>query len=123
MGGLAAIQVSVRVGPMMATTLSDSVNFFTMSAALPRSERAGIVVESATHGIPARAARAIYEEVEAATLGGWRDAAAHAGVPAKIAGIWEKEMMKQTKLLRDDAHRLATANKARPPGRKRSPND
>ena len=41
--------------------------------------------------IPARAAREIYEEVEAATLGGWRDSAAYAGVPDKISGIWEKE--------------------------------
>ena len=72
-------------------------------------------------GIPARAARSIYEEVEAATLGGWRAAAAYAGVPKKIARIWEKEMVQQTRLLREDAHRRATQKKTRPAGRKRSP--
>jgi serine/threonine-protein kinase HipA len=74
-------------------------------------------------GIPAHAARSIYDEVEAATFGGWRDAAAYAGVPTEIAGIWEKEMMQQTKLLREDAHRLVAPKKARPAGRKRSPHN
>jgi serine/threonine-protein kinase HipA len=71
-------------------------------------------------GIPAQAARSIYDEVETATLGGWRDVAAYAGVPTAIAGIWEREMMQQTKLLREDAHRLVAPKKARPAGRKRS---
>lgn len=71
-------------------------------------------------GIHAPAARSIYEEVEAATLGGWGDAVAYAGVPTEIAGIWEKEMIQQTKLLREDARRLVAPKKARPPGRRRS---
>jgi len=40
-----------------------------------------------------------------ATLGGWRAAAAYAGVPEKITGIREKEMIQQTKPLREDARR------------------
>ena len=66
--------------------------------------------------------REIYEEVESATLGGWRESAAHSGVPDNIAVIWEKEMMQQTKLLREDAHRLSPQKKARRASvRKRSP--
>jgi len=72
-------------------------------------------------GIPARAARAIYEEVEAATLGGWRAAAAYAGVPEKITGIREKEMIQQTKPLREDSRRPGATTKARPATPKRSP--
>jgi serine/threonine-protein kinase HipA len=64
-------------------------------------------------GIPARAARTIYGEVEAAALGGWNAAAAYAGVPEKITRIWEKEMIQQTKPLRDDARRPSAAAKAR----------
>jgi serine/threonine-protein kinase HipA len=71
-------------------------------------------------GIPAHAARSIYDEVEAATLGGWRNAAAYAGVPDIIAGIWEKEMMQQTTSLREDARRLVAPKKARPASPKRS---
>ncbi|MDP3068697.1 MAG: hypothetical protein Q8N18_00330 [Opitutaceae bacterium] len=62
-------------------------------------------------GIPARAAKTIYDEVEAATLGGWRAAAAYAGASEKIAGIWEKEMLQQTKPLRDDARLRAAPSK------------
>ena len=71
--------------------------------------------------MPARAARTIYDEVEAATLGGWRAAAAYAGVPEKIAGIWEKEMILQTKPLREDARRTVATTKARSATPKRSP--
>jgi serine/threonine-protein kinase HipA len=71
-------------------------------------------------GIPARAARTIYEEVEAATLGGWNAAAAYAGVPEKIAAIWEIEMIRQTKPLRENARRPA-AIKARAAAPMRSP--
>jgi serine/threonine-protein kinase HipA len=56
-------------------------------------------------GIAARMAKSIYEEVEAATLGGWQAAARYADVPENIAAIWEKEMLQQTKSLRDDARR------------------
>lgn len=72
-------------------------------------------------GINARSAKVIYEEVEAATLGSWRTEAAYAGVPERIAVIWEKEMMGQTKLLREDAHRVAGPKRKIPSGRKRSP--
>lgn len=71
-------------------------------------------------GIPARAARTIYEEVEAATLGGWNAAAAYAGVPEKIAALWEIEMIRQTKPLRENARRPA-ATKARAAAPRRSP--
>jgi serine/threonine-protein kinase HipA len=71
--------------------------------------------------MPARAARTIYDEVEAATLGGWAAAAAYAGVPGKIAGIWEKEMIQQTKPLREDARRSVATAKARSATPKRSP--
>jgi serine/threonine-protein kinase HipA len=54
-------------------------------------------------GIAARMAKSIYEEVEAATLGGWPAAARYADVPENIAAIWGKEMLQQTKSLRDDA--------------------
>ena len=72
-------------------------------------------------GIPARAARTIYEEVEAATLGGWNAAAAYAGVSEKITAIWEKEMSQQTKPLREDARRLIATTKVRSATPKRSP--
>ena len=72
-------------------------------------------------GIAARAAKSIYEEVESATLGGWRAAAAYAGVPKNITGIWEKEMLQQTKLLRGDAQRPTATAKARSTSPKRSP--
>lgn len=54
-------------------------------------------------GIPARVAREIYDQVESATLGGWRRAAAQAGVPEVMITYWEKEMAQQTRQLRDDA--------------------
>lgn len=68
---------------------------------------AQLAVMAESGGIPARAARTIYEEVEAATLGGWRAAAAYAGVPQEITGIWEKEMIQQTRPLREDARHPA----------------
>ena len=64
-------------------------------------------------GIAPRAAKSIYEEVESATLGGWRDAAAYAGVPEKIAGIWEKEIIQQTRLLRESARQPVATTKPR----------
>lgn len=56
-------------------------------------------------GIGARMAKSIYEEVEAATIGGWRAASRYADVPGEISAIWGKEMLQQTKSLRDDARR------------------
>jgi serine/threonine-protein kinase HipA len=69
--------------------------------------------------IAPRAAKSIYEEVEAATLGGWRTTASYAGVPDKIAAIWEKETVQQTKLLREDARRTASSSKVRSQAPKR----
>ena len=54
-------------------------------------------------GIPAKTARQIYDQVEAAVLGGWRDSAGRAGVPAAMIDYWGDEMLRQTKALRADA--------------------
>jgi len=54
-------------------------------------------------GISAKTAREIFDQVEAATLGGWRAAAAHAGVPAAMIDYWQNEMVQQTSALRADA--------------------
>jgi serine/threonine-protein kinase HipA len=54
-------------------------------------------------GISAKAAREIYGQVEAATLGGWRTAATKAEVPPAMIEYWQKEMTRQTQPLRDDA--------------------
>ena len=62
-------------------------------------------------GISAKAAREIYEQVEAATLGGWRAAATQADVPAAMIAYWEEAMIRQTKALRENAK--ATAKPAR----------
>ncbi|MDO8543558.1 MAG: hypothetical protein Q7S40_24215 [Opitutaceae bacterium] len=42
-------------------------------------------------------------------------------MPEKIAAIWEKEMMQQTKLLREDARRSTAPAKARSAAPKRTP--
>ena len=65
-------------------------------------------------GISARRAREIYEQVETATLGGWREAAGHAGLPVAMIDYWDKEMILQTRTLRADAK-----TSARPPGKRR----
>lgn len=54
-------------------------------------------------GIPARVAREIYDQVERATLGAWRGVANQAGVPEALITYWEKEMIQQTRSLREDA--------------------
>lgn len=64
-------------------------------------------------GITDKVARDIYHEVEAATVGGWRKIAAEVGVPAAMVDYWEKEMIQQTKPLRDDVG----ASQKRRPGR------
>jgi serine/threonine-protein kinase HipA len=66
-------------------------------------------------GISPTTARAVYDRVEAATLGGWRTAADRAGVPAPMIAYWEKEMIQQTRRLRDDARA-----RARPKARRKS---
>ena len=60
-------------------------------------------------GIPAKTAREIYGQVEAATVGGWRAAATRAKVPKAMIAYWEKEMIRQTQLLRDSAKSTAKA--------------
>ncbi|OAM89637.1 type II toxin-antitoxin system HipA family toxin [Termitidicoccus mucosus] len=55
-------------------------------------------------GIDRHAAKSIYDQVEAATIGGWREAAKYAGVPENITAIWEKEILFQTHQLRKVAH-------------------
>jgi serine/threonine-protein kinase HipA len=63
-------------------------------------------------GITARVAREVYDQVEAATLGGWRTAAKQAGVPEAMITYWENEMIQQTRPLREDA-RASVRPKAR----------
>lgn len=58
-------------------------------------------------GVSAKAAREIYDQVETAILGGWRQAAGHAGVPQPMINYWGKEMLQQTQALRIDAQRTA----------------
>jgi hypothetical protein len=53
--------------------------------------------------------------------GGWNAAAAYAGVPEKITAIWQKEMIQQTKPLREDARRMIATTKASSASTKRSP--
>lgn len=68
-------------------------------------------------GIPARTVREIYDQVEAATLGGWREAAGQAGVPAAMIAYWEREMVQQTQALRDDARAQVRPSNRRGSGR------
>lgn len=63
-------------------------------------------------GISAKVAREVYDQVEAATLGGWRTSAKQAGVPKRIITYWETEMIQQTRPLREDV-RAITRTKAR----------
>lgn len=53
-------------------------------------------------GISAKVAREIFEEVESATLGGWTKSARQAHVPTAMIRYWEKEMLQQTRSLRED---------------------
>jgi len=63
-------------------------------------------------GISPTTAREVYDQVEAATLGGWRALAKQAGVPEPMIAYWENEMILQTRPLRDDA-RASVKKKAR----------
>ncbi len=54
-------------------------------------------------GISARNAREVFDQVEAATIGGWQAAAKQAGVPGAMIAYWEKEMIQQTARLRENA--------------------
>lgn len=70
-------------------------------------------------GITTTRAREIYEQVETATLGGWRKAAKHAGVPTAMIDYWEREMIQQTRALRTDANATAKGPKPRSPKAKK----
>ena len=63
-------------------------------------------------GISAKVAREVFDQVEAATLGGWRTAGKQAGVPKAMITYWETEMIRQTRPLREDA-RASMRTKAR----------
>jgi serine/threonine-protein kinase HipA len=63
-------------------------------------------------GISAKIAREVYDQVEAATLGGWHAAAKQADVPEAMITYWENEMIQQTRPLREDA-RASVRPKAR----------
>ncbi len=65
-------------------------------------------------GVSARVVREIYDQVEDATLGGWRKAASHAGVPKPMIDYWDKEMLQQTRALRTDAQKSAKPKNKRP---------
>jgi serine/threonine-protein kinase HipA len=56
-------------------------------------------------GIAPPKAREIYQQVEAATLGGWRQAADRSGVAKHEIEVWAREMEKATAALRQDAAR------------------
>ena len=56
-------------------------------------------------GIDSRRAREIYEQVEAATLGGWAKAAERAGVSPAMMSIWQQGIDSQTAALRADSRR------------------
>jgi len=66
-------------------------------------------------GISAKVAREVYDQVEAATLGGWRTAAKQAGVPKAIVTYWETEMIRQTRPLREEARASARSKVRRQP--------
>lgn len=68
-------------------------------------------------GVSAKATREIYDQVEAATLGGWRKAAGHARVPQPMIDYWGKEMLHQTQALRADAKKTPRPKKASRTGR------
>jgi serine/threonine-protein kinase HipA len=51
-------------------------------------------------GVPDKQARAIYEQVEEAVLGGWPKHAAEARAPTPTISYWEREMLNQTSALR-----------------------
>ena len=57
-------------------------------------------------GIDSRRAREIYEQVEAATLGGWAMAAERAGVSPAMMALWQQGMDSQTAALRADAKQI-----------------
>jgi serine/threonine-protein kinase HipA len=94
---------------LIALTWLGSAQIPTQFAALTRLAEIG--------GIPLRAAREIYEQVEAATLGGWRKAAGRAGVPPAMIAYWGKEMIQQTRALQADAKAHAKPRKKRRPGK------
>ena len=71
-----------------------------------------VVKLAAIGGISAKDARGIYDQVEAATIGGWRRAAGQAGVPETMIAYWDKEITRQTRVLRDDV-RAGVPPKAR----------
>lgn len=62
-------------------------------------------------GISPGNARDIYARVEAATIGGWRRAAATAKVPPAVIAYWETEMRQQTKPLQADARRMPSGHR------------
>jgi serine/threonine-protein kinase HipA len=62
-------------------------------------------------GLSSKKARAIYDEVEAATIGGWRKAATAAGVPKDIVDHWEQAMQIQTRALQADVRKKAPGSK------------
>ena len=58
-------------------------------------------------GIPRARARSIYDQVETA-IADWLRIAKEAGVPLQIAQIWQKDIVGQTRALREDAASLAS---------------
>lgn len=94
---------------LIALTWLGSTQIPTQFAALVRLAEIG--------GISAKTAREIYAQVELATIGGWREAAGHAGVPPAMIAYWGHEMTQQTRALRADAK--AAAKPVKKPGPKK----
>jgi serine/threonine-protein kinase HipA len=67
-------------------------------------------------GVSPKAAREIYDQVETATIGGWRKAAGHAGVPQPMIDYWGNEMLQQTQALRADAQKRRSLKRPRKGG-------
>ena len=78
---------------------------FRGSAEIPANYRQ-LVEFAAVGGISEKRAKAIYDQVENAVIGGWPMAAQEAQVPGPMVALWGKEIANQTKPLRATASRF-----------------
>jgi serine/threonine-protein kinase HipA len=76
-----------------------------MGSAIIPTEYERLAEFAAVGGISAKKAKAIYDQVEDAVIGGWPKAAKAAQVPGTMAALWGKEIKNQTKSLRASARR------------------
>lgn len=94
-----ALAPAFDLTPSVVTTLAGLA--WLGSMAIP-TRFESVVKLAAIGGISAKDARGIYARVEAATIGGWRKAASQAGVPESMIAYWQKEIIQQTRALRED---------------------